>query len=100
MFGGNILCRMHYLFSEQDEFAIRSHTLAERATNENLLTDIMPVFVPGSKPAVVRKDNGIRVSSVEKLAELKPAFVKPHGTVTAGKLSVLKVTFTENLRSD
>lgn len=74
---------------EQDEFAIRSHVLAERATNENLLTDIMPVFVPGSKPTVVRKDNGIRVSSVEKLAQLKPAFVKPHGTVTAGNSSFL-----------
>ena len=29
-------------------------------------------------------DNGIRVTPLEKLAALKPAFVKPHGTVTAG----------------
>ncbi|VDO13552.1 unnamed protein product [Brugia timori] len=72
-------------FSEQDEFAIRSHMLADRASKENLLSDIVPVFVPGSKPMVVRRDNGIRVSSMEKLSQLKPAFVKSHGTVTAGK---------------
>ncbi|VDK27561.1 unnamed protein product [Gongylonema pulchrum] len=74
---------------EQDEYAVRSHTLAERATKENLLTDVVPVFAPGNQPAVIRKDNGIRVSSVEKLAELKPAFVRPHGTITAGNASFL-----------
>ncbi|VIO91506.1 Uncharacterized protein BM_BM1745 [Brugia malayi] len=74
---------------EQDEFAIRSHMLADRASKENLLSDIVPVFVPGSKPMVVRRDNGIRVSSMEKLSQLKPAFVKSHGTVTAGNSSFL-----------
>ncbi|OZC09595.1 acetyl-CoA C-acetyltransferase [Onchocerca flexuosa] len=69
---------------EQDEFAMRSHVLADRAMKENLLSDVIPVFVPGSKPVLVRKDNGIRVSSMEKLAQLKPAFVKFHGTVTPG----------------
>lgn len=58
--------------------------LADRATKENLLTDVISVFVPGSKPIIVRKDNGIRVSSMEKLSQLKPAFVKSHGTITAG----------------
>uniref|UniRef100_A0A915PW84 acetyl-CoA C-acyltransferase n=1 Tax=Setaria digitata TaxID=48799 RepID=A0A915PW84_9BILA len=74
---------------EQDEFAARSHMLADRAMRENLLSDVIPVFVPGSKPTVVRKDNGIRVSTAEKLAQLKPAFVKSHGTVTAGNSSFL-----------
>jgi len=38
---------------------------------------------------VIEKDNGIRVSPIEKLAKLKPAFVKPHGTVTAANSSFL-----------
>lgn len=61
--------------------------LADRAAKENLLSDVIPVFVPGSKPTIVRKDNGVRVSSMEKLSQLKPAFVKSHGTVTAGKFA-------------
>lgn len=46
--------------------------------------DIAPVFLEGKKPQTVKEDNGIRVSTPEKLASLKPAFVKPHGTITAG----------------
>lgn len=38
---------------------------------------------------VIEKDNGIRVSPIDKLAKLKPAFVKPHGTVTAANSSFL-----------
>lgn len=38
---------------------------------------------------VVEKDNGIRVSTPEQLAKLKPAFVKPHGTITAANASFL-----------
>uniref|UniRef100_A0A8C7S401 Trifunctional enzyme subunit beta, mitochondrial n=1 Tax=Oncorhynchus mykiss TaxID=8022 RepID=A0A8C7S401_ONCMY len=37
----------------------------------------------------VAKDNGIRPSSMEQLAKLKPAFIKPHGTVTAANSSFL-----------
>lgn len=32
---------------EQDAYALRSHTLAEKATNEGLLSDIVPITVPG-----------------------------------------------------
>lgn len=32
---------------EQDEYALRSHTLAQKATNEGLLSDIAPITVPG-----------------------------------------------------
>ena len=38
---------------------------------------------------VVDKDNGVRVSTPEAIAKLKPAFVKPHGTVTAANSSFL-----------
>ncbi|CAM1154852.1 HADHB (predicted) [Pycnogonum litorale] len=73
---------------EQDEYALRSHTLAEKATNEGLLSDVEPVHVPSYKEPVT-KDNGIRVSSMEKLSSLKPAFVKPHGSITPANSSFL-----------
>lgn len=71
---------------EQDEYSIRSHTLAEKAQREGLLTDLAPITLP---KGVVDKDNGVRVSSLDKLAKLKPSFVKPHGTVTAANASFL-----------
>ncbi|XP_014241793.1 trifunctional enzyme subunit beta, mitochondrial [Cimex lectularius] len=74
--------------NEQDEYALRSHTLAEEATNKGFLTDIVPFKVPGSDK-VVERDNGIRVASPAKLAQLNPAFIKPHGTVTAANASFL-----------
>ncbi|CAG9859487.1 unnamed protein product [Phyllotreta striolata] len=73
---------------EQDDFALRSHKAAQEASEKGYLTDIMPFQVPGSSK-VVDKDNGIRVSTPEKLASLKPAFVKPHGTITAANASFL-----------
>jgi acetyl-CoA acyltransferase len=73
---------------EQDEFALRSHTLAEKAWKDGFMTDVIPVKIPG-KDQIVSRDNGIRVSSIEKLSSLKPAFIKPHGTVTAGNASFL-----------
>ncbi|UYV65307.1 HADHB [Cordylochernes scorpioides] len=73
---------------EQDEFALRSHSLAEKATVAGLLTDLVPYTVPGlSEP--ISRDNGIRVSTMEKMSKLRPAFVKPHGTVTAANSSFL-----------
>ncbi|CAP27112.2 Protein CBG06885 [Caenorhabditis briggsae] len=74
---------------EQDEFAIRSHTLASEAAKNGKFTDIIPVFLDGKKPKTIKEDNGIRVSTIEKLSTLKPAFVKPHGTVTAANASYL-----------
>ncbi|CAL1537580.1 unnamed protein product [Lymnaea stagnalis] len=73
---------------EQDEFAVRSHKLAQDATDKNLLTDRLDYKVPGVNE-VVTKDNGIRVSTIEQLSKLKPAFIKPHGTVTAANASFL-----------
>ena len=37
----------------------------------------------------VTADNGIRVSTMQQMAKLKPAFVKPHGSVTAANASFL-----------
>jgi len=75
---------------EQDAFALRSHLRAAKATEEGLLEDeIIPVSLNHGEK-LVSEDNGIRGDSTqEKLASLRPAFVKPHGTVTAGNASFL-----------
>lgn len=73
---------------EQDEFALRSHTLAQQAFDKGYLTDLMPIQISG-QTKIIDRDNGIRVSSYEKLATLKPAFIKPHGTITAANASFL-----------
>jgi acetyl-CoA acyltransferase len=74
--------------AEQDEYALRSHTVAKEAQDKGYLTDLVPFKVSGVDKTV-DKDNGIRVSSKEALAKLKPAFVKPHGTITAANASFL-----------
>ncbi|XP_072263376.1 trifunctional enzyme subunit beta, mitochondrial isoform X1 [Pyxicephalus adspersus] len=72
---------------EQDEYALRSHTLAKKAQDAGYLSDVIPYKVPGKD--TVEKDNGIRPTSMEQMAKLKPAFVKPYGTVTAANSSFL-----------
>jgi len=73
---------------EQDEFAIRSHTLAKQASDKGLLTDRIPVKVPGSDKFIT-EDNGVRVGTIEKLSSLKAAFYKPYGSITAANASFL-----------
>ncbi|XP_037069014.1 trifunctional enzyme subunit beta, mitochondrial-like [Pollicipes pollicipes] len=74
--------------AEQDEYALRSHQLALDARKNGLLCDVVPVKVPG-KDQMVSEDNGIRLTPPAKMAAMKPAFVKPHGTVTAANSSFL-----------
>lgn len=74
--------------AEQDDYARRSHSLASEAHRKGQLQDLLSVFVPG-KSTPVSADNGIRPSSPEQMAKLKPAFVKPHGTITAANASFL-----------
>ncbi|XP_046571749.1 trifunctional enzyme subunit beta, mitochondrial-like [Haliotis rubra] len=73
---------------EQDEFAVRSHTLAKAASDKGLLTDKLTYKVPGVS-APVDKDNGIRPSSIQDMGKLRAAFIKPHGTITAANASFL-----------
>lgn len=75
---------------EQDEYALRSHRLAAEATHEGKLdSELFPAAVPPDFD-VVEHDNGFREdTSMEKLEKLDPAFIKPHGTITAGNSSFL-----------
>lgn len=73
---------------EQDEYALRSHQLAAKATNEGLLDDeLIPAPVPPKFDPVTRDNTFREDTSMEKLEKLKPAFIKPHGTITAGNSS-------------
>ncbi|KAG7347442.1 beta-ketoacyl-CoA thiolase [Nitzschia inconspicua] len=69
---------------EQDEFTVRSHTLAQKAHDEGFYKDeIIPY--KGSTT-----ENGIKGdSTIESVSKLKPAFVKPYGTHTAANSSYL-----------
>ena len=69
----------------QDAFAVRSHELTARAWDEGFY-DPWVVPVPGTE--LTQDENLRRDTSLEKLARLKPAFVKD-GTVTAGNASPL-----------
>jgi len=69
----------------QDEFAARSHQLADQAWSDGFY-DQFAVSVPGSD---LSRDENIRPdSSPETLAVLKPAF-RRNGTITAGNASPL-----------
>ena len=69
----------------QDEFAARSHQLADAAWDAGFYDDLV-VPVPGVE---ISRDEGIRPgSTTEKLAGLKPVFRKD-GTITAGNASPL-----------
>ena len=74
----------------QDEYALRSHHAAAEATEAGKLDpELLPTAVPPKfKP--LAHDNTFRAdTSLEKLSKLKPVFVKPFGTVTAGNSSPL-----------
>lgn len=78
----------HIEREDQDKFALRSHQLAAKGTEDGRLTaEIAPIVV---RDRVVNTDNGIRSdTNLKKMAELKPVFDRKHGTVTAGNSSPL-----------
>jgi acetyl-CoA acyltransferase len=81
----------HISREAQDEFAHRSHSLAAKAWAEGKFDDeVMEVFVPNRFEESIREDNLVRKDGeLSKYAQLKPAFDKQHGTVTAGNSSPL-----------
>ncbi len=77
---------------EMDEIALRSHNNVERATLEgDFAEEIVPVEVPQKKkkpPVIFDKDEHFRPGlTMEKLANLPPAFIPKTGKVTAGNSS-------------
>jgi len=71
--------------SELDELAVRSHKLAQQATEEGRFErEMVPMSVNGDTYVT---DQGIRPdTNLEALSQLKPAF-KPDGKITAGNAS-------------
>jgi acetyl-CoA acetyltransferase family protein len=75
---------------ENDTFAVRSHHRAHRATVEGRFErEIVPVTVQTEAGEIIfATDEGIRPdSSVDRLAQLKPAFKPEGGVITAANSS-------------
>lgn len=74
--------------AEQDEFAIRSQTLAHKAIKEGRFKEeIVPYEVKSRKGTIVfDRDEHPRETTLEKLGQLRAVF-KDKGTVTAGNSS-------------
>ena len=83
----------HISRAAQDRWALRSHELAARGTDDGRISaEIVPWFGPGGRAGdgVVTHDNGIRRdTSLEQMAKLKPVFDRRYGTVTAANSSPL-----------
>ncbi|MFI8946204.1 thiolase family protein [Streptomyces sp. NPDC053750] len=73
----------------QDEFAVRSHLLADAAWTDGFYDDLVVPVETDAKGNTLARDEGIRPgSTVDKLAGLKPSF-RPDGVITAGNASPL-----------
>ena len=83
----------HISRAAQDRWALRSHELAARGTDDGRIpAEIVPWFVPGGRAGdgVVAQDNGLRRdTSLEQMAKLKPVFDRRYGSVTAANSSPL-----------
>ncbi|HEP1417311.1 acetyl-CoA C-acetyltransferase [Streptococcus pyogenes] len=76
---------------EQDQFALESQEKAAKALeNHRFADEIVPVSVPQRRkdPLIFTTDEYPKVdTSLEKLQQLRPAFLPKEGTVTAGNAS-------------
>lgn len=68
----------------QDQLAFESHMKMAKAYDEGFFDDMITPFKGLNRDNNLRKD-----STLEKLATLKPAFDKEHGTMTAGNSTPL-----------
>jgi acetyl-CoA C-acetyltransferase len=85
----NVAERWNISREEQDTFAFQSQEKYQAAHAAGKFTnEIVPVHIPQKKgdPVIFNKDEHPRMSSMEDLAKLKPAF-KKEGSVTAGNSS-------------
>jgi acetyl-CoA C-acetyltransferase len=85
----NVAAQWKISREEQDAFALQSQVRYQKAHEANRFAEeLTPVMIPQKKgeAVVVNKDEHPRMTSLEKLAALQPAFIK-NGTVTAGNSS-------------
>lgn len=85
--GSNVAKEYGISREEQDEWALRSHQLAAKATaSGRFASEIAAISLPQRKgdPVLVTNDESIRGdSTLDKLASLKPV-MDPTGSITAG----------------
>ena len=87
-----VLAKMHGISRElQDEFAVRSHKLADQARSSGgFKNEIVPIEGHNSQgfKTLMEHDETIRSeTTLESLAQLRPVFDPANGTVTAGTSS-------------
>ena len=87
-----VLAKMHGISRElQDEFAVRSHKLADQARSSGgFKNEIVPIEGHNSQgfKTLMEHDETIRAeTTLESLAQLRPVFDPANGTVTAGTSS-------------
>jgi acetyl-CoA acyltransferase len=91
----NLAIRYKISRKEQDEFSLRSHQRAAKATDSGAFArEIVPTWGRDEegRRKLLTVDQGIRWdTSVEALGSLKPAFMPEGGTVTAGNSSQISV---------
>ncbi|NVI99457.1 acetyl-CoA C-acyltransferase FadI [Myxococcus sp. AM009] len=76
---------------EQDRIAFNSHRNAAKAWKDGLFdNEVMHVVVPPKFDKTAERDNIVREdASLEALGQLRPAFDRKYGTITAGNASPL-----------
>jgi acetyl-CoA acyltransferase len=89
---GEMMAKLNRISKEdQDQFAVDSHKKAAAAQERGVFDEeIVPVWPAPRHETCVEKDNVIRAdTSVEAMRDLKPAFDRKYGTLTAGNSSPL-----------
>lgn len=81
----------HITREAQDRWALRSHTLAAKGTDDGRIpAEVVPWLPERGADVLVTADNGIRRdTSLEQMAKLKPVFDRRYGSVTAANSSPL-----------
>jgi acetyl-CoA C-acetyltransferase len=87
-FADQCAAKFGFTKQQQDDFAVRSHTRARKATEAGISSDeIIPVEITiKGKTTTFATDEGPAKFDEPKLRSLKPAF-SPEGTITAGNAS-------------
>ena len=71
---------------QMDEYAVRSHQLAQAGYEQGAFDEIVPLTTP--KGQLYERDDGLRPdTTLEGLSKLKAAFDRPWGNITAGNSS-------------